>query len=61
MVLGQLSPKKIALPNPKTNPNPNPNRGQFSTGAIVRMPLNKNTHFLRTLFCCIFAKIMLLT
>ena len=45
-VLGQLPPRKIA-PNPKTNSNPNPNPdpgrggggGQFSSGAIVQIPL----------------------
>ena len=38
MVLEQLPPRKIAL-NPKINPNPNPNLGQFSSGAIVRIPI----------------------
>ena len=42
MVLGQLPPRKIA-PNPKTNSSPQ-NRtltwGQFSSGAIVRIPFN---------------------
>ena len=34
---GKLSPNPQTNPNP--NPNPNPNRGQFSSGAIVRIPL----------------------
>ena len=37
MVLGQCLPRKIA-PNPKTNVNLN--LGQFSSGAIVRIPVN---------------------
>ena len=39
-VLGQF-PRGKLVSNPKTNPNPNTNlnQGQFSSGAIVRIPL----------------------
>ena len=37
---------RTIAPNPKTNPNPNPNpnQGQFSSGAIVWLPLNPKTN-----------------
>ena len=40
-VLGQLLPRKIAPPNPKTNPNPIPNptgAGNFPRGQLSGCP-----------------------